>query len=260
MRRTYSLPEFARLMGICERKVQRLAHDEKIPGQYRKGKRWRVRESTALGKLGTGGSLMALGEAVGKPFSIFGKKDPGIFETIKKTFRETPGVIAADIWYEREVRIKGCKPWDLDNHLSDSDKSKLSMPLFTGISSGSLIQRDIIPLLKSVEHLRLLRDAVRARRKQQARSSQRKRSVGLMGLIAKERGVSRSSLYRELERIVPEGRSPLEWILGFLELMDQWSDTADKGKDLGPPDEPSASPAEGLENLEEYCEGFSAHR
>ena len=199
---------------------------------------------------------MALGEAVGK--SLMLKRS--ILTEIKKTFRENPGTIAADIWVEREAHIRGCEPMTLCDHLSDSDKSKFRMPLFIGISSGSLIQRDIIPLLKSKEPIRLLLDALRARRKQQARSSQRERSVGLMGLIAKERGVSKSSLYRELERIVPEGRSPLEWILGVLELMDHWSDTADKGKDLEPSDEQAASPAEGLEDLEEYFKDPSAHR
>ena len=248
-RRTYSLPQFARIMGLCERKVQRLAHEGKIPGQYRKGERWRVRESSALGKLGTRGSLEALEKAVGKPLKS---------NDLRASFREAAGSIksavaspqmaAVEIWALRAALGIGCSYRELPHHLPEPDKSKLDMPLAEGIRSGALVQRDIARLLaRKPELVGLIRDVLKAGEEQQVRSSRRGRSVGIMSLLAKQRGVSRSALYRELEsmvpEVIPEGLRPMEWIRGILEPMATWVDTADKFEESHSQDEPPSSAA-----------------
>ena len=262
--KTYSLSEFARLMGLCERKVQRLAHEGKIPGQYRKGERWRVRESSALGKLGTLGSLEALEKAVGKPLKS---------NDLRASFREAAGSIksavaspqmaAVEIWALRAALGIGCSYRELPHHLPEPDKSKLDMPLAEGIRSGALIQRDIARLLaRKPELVGLIRDVLKAGEEQQVRSSRRGRSVGIMSLLAKQRGVSRSALYRELESMVPEGLRPMEWIRGILEPMATWVDTADKFEESHSQDEPPSSAAgeeEGF-GVEKRFRRFSAYK
>lgn len=263
---TYSLSEFARLMGLCERKLQRLAHEGKIPGQYRKGKRWRIRSNaykhSSLGELGTLGNRKRLEKAVGKSL-ISNKLKQSLKEAVQSTklAMASPLMAAAEIWALRAAHEIGCARGELRLHLSESDELKLDMPIVEGIRSGALVQKDIAPILESNRVLLgLMRDALRARAEQKGRSSQRERSVGLMGLIASHRGISRSSLYRELKSIVPEELRPMGWILGVLERLDRWSETADEAEEPGPSNEQAVSPAEGLEDLEEYFGSFSAHR
>jgi HAMP domain-containing protein len=253
-------------MGLCERKLQRLAHEGKIPGQYRKGKRWRVRSSayehSPLGELGTRGNLKRLEKAVGKSLES---------NELKQSFRKTaqsinsamasPLMAAAEIWALRAAHEIGCARGELRLHMSESDELKLDMPLIQGIRSGALVQKDIAALLERKRVLLgLIRDALKARAEQKGRRTQRERSVGLMGLIAKHRGISRSNLYRELESIVPKGRRPMGWILGVLEEMDKWSETAGEAEELVYSGEHAASPAEGLEDLAESFGSFSIHR
>jgi hypothetical protein len=250
-------------MGLCGRKVQRLAHEGKIPGQYRKGKRWRVRESSALGKLGTMGSLEALEKAVGRPLK---SKDLRSFQQAAKSIKSamaSPQMAAVEIWALRAALEIGCASLELRRHLSEPDKSKLDMPLAEGIRSGALIQRDVAPFLEhNREFLGLIRDVLKARAEQQARSSQRERSVGIMGLIAKQRGVSRSALYRELDSMVPEGLRPMEWIRRILEQMANWADTADQVGESFPQDEPPNSALGGEEDfgVETYFGDLSAYK
>jgi len=251
-------------MGLCERKVQRLAHEGKIPGQYRKGERWRVRESSALGKLGTMGSLKALEKAGGRPLKSndlrFSLREAA--KSIKSAVA-SPQMAAVEIWALRAALEIGCSYRVLPRHLSEPDKSKLDMPLAEGIRSGALVQKDVAPLLEhNREFLGLIRDVLKARAEQQARSSQRERSVGIMGLIAKQRRVSRSALYRELESMVPEGLRPMEWIRGILEYMANWADTADQVGESFPRDEPPNSAAGGEEDfgVETYFGDLSAYK
>jgi Helix-turn-helix domain len=236
-RRTFSLPEFAKIMGLCERKVQRLAQEGKIPGQYRKGKRWRIRESSALGKLGTMGSLAVLGKAVGK--SLFSSEFKQSLRKAAKAVHSglsSPRVVAAGIWEQKAALRLGVEPHLLRFHLSEGDVLKLDMPLEEEGTFDKLTEKDIAPFLHPekthlIPLIPLISAILATARKQQGRNKPRGRSVGVMTLLAKTKNVSRSKLYRELEDLVPEGQRPATWIQSLLKSLEKHCGTLDEKLD-----------------------------
>jgi len=233
-RQTFSIPEFAKLMELCERTVRRLAHKGKIPGQYRKRNRWRIRATPALGKLGTFGSMQALEKAVGR--SVLPNKLKRSLRDISLKFFSSPEVAAAMIKVNRDALEVGCEPHQLRRHLKrqmpEGEETYLDVPLAKGIKSGALIQKDIHRLLETKpEWVSLFEATLKATLNQRNQKTPRGRGVGLMSLLAKVKGVSRSTLYRELKPIVPEGKPPLIWLRSVLELLEKHNEAVNEARD-----------------------------
>lgn len=253
---SYSLPEFAKKMGVCERTVQRLAKKGEIPGQYRRGKRWRIRESSDWESLG---GLINVKE--NRKRSLFPTQLRELRQAAKRlsTALQSSKVVAVDIWLCRKALQKNRRrfeAWELldeEAHSpSDPDRATLNKPLFEVVKAGLCLEQDVSGLLRdSPEMLPLLRDILNARLEQQTRGNQRQRSVGLIGLIAKQRGESRSALYRELKKQVPGGVRPLGRIQGILKELEKWAGTGDKFEDNAPPEEQADSYTGEFEGVDE---------
>jgi hypothetical protein len=222
-------------MGLCERKVRRLAHKGKIPGQYRKGNRWRIRATPALGELGTLGSVEGLAKAVGRSL-LSNNLKRSLRDNSLNSFLLSPQVSAVMIKVNRDALEAGCEPHHLRRRLKsqvpEGEETYLDVPLAKGIKSGALIQKDIARLLEvKPEWVPLLAATLKATLTQRNQKTPRERSVGLMSLLAKVKGVSRSTLYRELADIVPKGELPLRWLRKVLSLLEKHNEAVNEARD-----------------------------
>jgi len=178
--------------------------------------------------------MQALGKAVGR--SVLPNKLKRSLRDISLKFFSSPEVAAAMIKVNRDALEVGCEPHQLRRHLKrqmpEGEEIYLDVPLAKGIKSGALIQKDIHRLLETKpEWVSLFEATLKATLNQRNQRTPRGRSVGLMSLLAKVKGVSRSTLYRELKPIVPEGKPPLIWLRSVLELLEKHNEAVNEARD-----------------------------